>query len=153
MIDYTWPTGILLVYTLLYSIIYTMDLYYWLILYYRLYRFIGGQWLIILSYHPMTQYTQYTLGFIMLHHTIVVTPIHQPLCLAICQLFSHMNHRESCNHETIQNLRILGFSDRFYDSLAFQKSGFSHEKVHLMMLVLYGDGSKPCTPGEHQNSW
>jgi hypothetical protein len=21
------------------------------------------------------------------------------------------------------------------------------------ILLIYGDGSKPCTPGEHQNSW
>ena len=31
--------------------------------------------------------------------------------------------------------------------------GFSSHCIPIIFPVLYGSVSKPCTPGEHQNSW
>ena len=30
---------------------------------------------------------------------------------------------------------------------------FCHIMLHILHIRSYGDGSKPCTPAEHQNSW
>ena len=32
-------------------------------------------------------------------------------------------------------------------------SATTAQQLIYLHWILYGDGSKPCTPGEHQNSW
>jgi hypothetical protein len=41
------------------------------------------------------------------------------------------------------------------DSLlaAWEQTFISIQPQSLLPQLLLGDGSKPCTPGEHQNSW